>query len=150
MKVVLRSDVADVGKRGDIVNVADGFARNYLIAMGRAIRATDGVVAQAAAMRRARDVRDANDREAAEAIAQKLVAQAISIPVRAGREGRLFGSVTATDIVSAVESQAGVAIDRHKLVIREPIKAVGLHTVSVRLHADVEFQLSVDVVASGS
>lgn len=150
MKVVLRADVTDVGKRGDIVNVADGFARNYLIATGRAIRATDGIVAQAASMRRSRDITDANDRGAAEAVAQQLVAQVISIPARAGREGRLFGSVTASDIVGAVENQSGIAIDRHKLVIREPIKAVGVHTVSVRLHVDVEFELSVDVVASAS
>jgi large subunit ribosomal protein L9 len=132
------------------VNVADGFARNYLIATGRAIRATDGIVAQAASMRRSRDITDANDRGAAEAVAQQLVAQVISIPARAGREGRLFGSVTASDIVGAVENQSGIAIDRHKLVIREPIKAVGVHTVSVRLHVDVEFELSVDVVASAS
>jgi large subunit ribosomal protein L9 len=150
VKVVLRADVTDVGKRGDIVNVADGFARNYLIATGRAIRATDGIVAQAASMRRSRDITDANDRGAAEAVAQQLVAQVISIPARAGREGRLFGSVTASDIVGAVENQSGIAIDRHKLVIREPIKAVGVHTVSVRLHVDVEFELSVDVVASAS
>jgi large subunit ribosomal protein L9 len=150
VKVVLRADVTDVGKRGDIVNVADGFARNYLIATGRAIRATDGIVAQAASMRRSRDITDANDRGAAEAVAQQLVAQVISIPARAGREGRLFGSVTASDIVGAVENQLGIAIDRHKLVIREPIKAVGVHTVSVRLHVDVEFELSVDVVASAS
>lgn len=147
---MLRADVTDVGKRGDIVNVADGFARNYLIATGRAIRATDGIVAQAASMRRSRDITDANDRGAAEAVAQQLVAQVISIPARAGREGRLFGSVTASDIVGAVENQSGIAIDRHKLVIREPIKAVGVHTVSVRLHVDVEFELSVDVVASAS
>jgi large subunit ribosomal protein L9 len=138
VKVVLRADVTDVGKRGDIVNVADGFARNYLIATGRAIRATDGIVAQAASMRRSRDITDANDRGAAEAVAQQLVAQVISIPARAGREGRLFGSVTASDIVGAVENQSGIAIDRHKLVM------------SVRLHVDVEFELSVDVVASAS
>lgn len=150
MKVVLRSDVQDVGKRGDIVEVADGFARNYLMATGRAIKATTGIVSQAGAMRRARDLRDAKDRESAEAIAQKLVPLIISIPARAGREGRLFGSVTSNDIVDAVQHQTSIGIDRHKLVIREPIKMVGTHAVSVRLHPDVEFSLNIDVVGSAS
>jgi large subunit ribosomal protein L9 len=148
MKVVLRSDTIGVGKRGDIVDVSDGFARNFLIPGGSAIAATDGIAAQAQSMRRARDFRDVKDREAAESVAQKLVPMTITIAARAGREGRLFGSITAQDIVDAVETQAGVVVDRHKLQSHDAIKTTGTHEVRVRLHPDVEFQLAIEVVPS--
>ncbi len=147
MKIVLRADVTGIGKRGDIVDVADGHARNYLVPAGKAIVATDGVTGQAAAMRRSRDVRDAKDREGAEAIAQRLVPMVITIPARAGREGRLFGSVTPSDVVEAVRSQAGLEIDRHKFLDHEPLKTLGTHEIGVRLHQEVEFRLTVEVVA---
>lgn len=148
MKVVLRSDTIGVGKRGDIVDVADGFARNFLIPGGAAIAATDGIAQQAQSMRRARDLRDVKDREAAETVAQKLVPMIISISARAGREGKLFGSITAQDIVDAVAAQAGVAVDRHKLQSHDTIKTTGVHEVRVRLHPDVEFQLTIEVAAA--
>jgi len=146
MKLVLRADVAGIGKRGDIVDVADGHARNFLVPTGKAIFATDGVAGQAASMRRSRDLRDARDREGAEAIAQKLVPMVITIPARAGREGRLFGSVTPADVVDAVHEQAGLVIDRHKFLDHEPLKTLGTHEIGVRLHSDVEFRLTVEVV----
>lgn len=148
MKVVLRSDVSGVGKRGDIVTVSDGFARNSLIPSGRAIVATDGIAQQAGAMRRARDLRDAKDRDAAETIAQRVVPMVITIPAKAGREGRLFGSVTPADIVAAVEEQSGAVIDRHALLSHEPIKELGEHAVGVRLHSEVEFQIRLEVVSA--
>jgi large subunit ribosomal protein L9 len=148
MRIVLRSDVVNVGKRGDICDVADGFARNFLLPKGHAIKATDGVVAQAASMRKARDVKDARDREAAEMVARKLVPAVIRIPARAGVEGRLFGSVTAGDVVEAVTAQTGVALDRRRLHLDEPIKSVGTHEVPVKLHSDVEFRVTVEVVPS--
>lgn len=147
MKVVLRADVSGVGKRGDIVEVSDGHARNYLVPTGRAIAATAGVADQAAAMRRGRDLRDAKDREGAEAVAQRLVPMVITVAARAGREGRLFGSVTPADVVEAVHQQAGIEIDRHKFLDHEPLKTLGTHEIGVRLHADVEFRLTVEVVA---
>src|SRR5512137_930888 len=100
MKVILRSDIANLGKRGDIVEVSAGHARNYLLPQGLAITASDGAVNQAASMRRARDLRDAQDRDAAQTIAQALVAKTITIPVKAGAEGRLYGSVTSSDVVT--------------------------------------------------
>jgi large subunit ribosomal protein L9 len=148
VKIVLRADVAGVGKRGDMVDVSDGHARNYLVPTGKAIPATAGVSGQAASMRRARDLRDARDREGAEAIAQKLVPMIITIPARSGREGRLFGSVTSLDVVDAVKQQAGVEIDRHKFLDHEPLKTTGTHEIGVRLHPDVEFRLTIEVVAS--
>jgi large subunit ribosomal protein L9 len=148
VKVVLRADVQGVGKRGDILEVADGFSRNYLLPTGRAIVASDGIAAQAASMRRSRDLRDAKDREGAEAIARKLVPLVIKIPARSGSEGRLFGSVTNADVVAAVLDQSGISLDRRKLVSDEPIKTLGTHDLGVRLHADVEFRLTIEVVPS--
>jgi large subunit ribosomal protein L9 len=147
---VLRADVTGVGKRGDIVEVADGYARNFLVPKGRAMRATPGVSAQASAMRKARDVQDARQREGAENVARKLVPTAIRIPVRAGAEGRLFGSVTAADVAQAVTEQAGVDLDRRRLVLDEPIKTLGIHEITVKLHPEVEFQLTVEVVSAAS
>ncbi len=146
MRVVLRSDLERVGKRGDILEVADGYARNYLVPHGLAIPATDNIAAQANAMRRARDLKDAKDREGAEAIARKLVPMVITVPARAGRQGRLFGSVTHGDVVAAVEAQAGVEIDRRSIVSEETIKTTGSHQVSVRLHPEVQFQITLEVV----
>jgi len=146
---VLRADVDNVGKKGDVLDVADGFGRNYLVPKGLAMVAAKGAVAQAAAMRRSRDVKDARDRESAEVVARELVASVIRIPMKAGAEGRLFGSVTAADVVDAVHTQAGVELDRRRLHLTEPIKSLGTHEVPVKLHTDVEFQITVEVVAQG-
>ncbi len=147
MKIVLRTDIQNLGKKGDIVDVADGHARNYLIPRGKAIVATAGVQQQATAMRRSRDLKDAKVREAAETVARTLVPSVIRITAKAGTEGRLFGSVTAADVVEAVEAQTGVALDRRRLHLDEPIKSLGVHEVPVKLHADVEFRITVDVAA---
>jgi large subunit ribosomal protein L9 len=149
MKVVLRSDVDGVGKRGDLVEVSDGYARNYLLPGSLAIVATDGIEQQAKSMRRSRDLRDAKDREGAEAVARKLVPMVIKIPARAGAEGRLFGSVTTHDVVEAVHEQAGVELDRRRITTDEQIKSIGTHEVAVRLHPEVEFRITVEVVPAG-
>ncbi|HEV7762228.1 MAG TPA: 50S ribosomal protein L9 [Acidimicrobiales bacterium] len=146
-KIILRADVPDLGKRGDILDVADGFARNYLVPKGMAMNASPGAKAQATAMRRARDLRDAQDRSAAEEVATTLVSKVVTLTARAGSEGKLFGSITATDIASAVEAQTGVALDRRKLGLDEPVKTLGTHVVSVKLHSDVEFPVTIEVVA---
>ena len=145
MKIVLRTDVDNVGKKGDILDVADGFARNYLLPKGHAIKATGGIVAQAQAMRRSRDLRDAKDRESAETIARTLVPQVVKVSARAGSEGRLFGSVTAADIVAAVQAQTGVELDRRKLHLDDPIRSLGTHEIPVKLHSDVEFRITLEV-----
>ena len=149
MRVVLRADVENVGKKGDVLDVSDGYARNYLIPKGRAIRATAGVEAQAAAMRRSRDLKDARDRESAETVARSVVSTVVRIPARAGAEGKLFGSVTTADVVAAVAAQSGVQLDRRRLVMEEPIRSLGTHEVPVRLHPDVEFRVTVEVVPGG-
>lgn len=146
MKVILRSDIDGVGRRGDIVSVADGYGRNFLLPRGLAITASDGAVSQATAMRRARDLREANDRAAAQTIAEALSAKTITVTAKAGNEGRLFGSVTAGDIADALEAQAGIVLDRKKIV-SGAIRTTGAHTVVVRLHADVECPVNLSVVA---
>lgn len=148
MKIILRSDVDNVGKKGDIVDVANGFARNFLVPKGLALKATDGNIQQAASMRRARDIRDAKDRGAAEEVAQKLVPKVITVKAKAGAEGRLFGSVTSTDVATAVQEQTGIELDRRKLHLEEPIKSLGTHQVATRLHTDVEFAITVEVVSA--
>ncbi len=148
MKVILRADVERVGKKGDILDVADGFARNYLMPKGLAIVASAGAVEQAAAMRRARDARDARARSEAEEVARTLVPKVITITAKAGSEGRLFGSVTPTDIAAAVLEQTGIELDRRRIELEEPIRSTGTHRATVQLHADVEFPVTVEVVAS--
>ena len=147
MKVILRSDVDKLGRKGDVVTVADGFARNYLVPRGLAMKAGRGEVAQASAMRRSREQREARDRESAEEVSSRLTAVKISIPAKAGAEGRLFGSVTTAEIAAAVVAATGIEVDRRKVTLDEPIKTLGVHEVPIRLHADVETRIAVEVVA---
>lgn len=145
MKLILRSDLAGLGKRGDVVDVTDGHARNYLLPKGLALVATDGAIAQGKAMRRSRDLRDAADRESAQTIASTLVSKTIILKSKAGAEGKLFGSVTTADIAQAIHDQAKISIDRKKLFI-DPIKTLGTYSVSVKLHSDVQFPVSLEVI----
>jgi large subunit ribosomal protein L9 len=147
MKVVLRADVDNVGNKGDLVDVADGFARNYLVPKGFALPATPGIQKQADAMRRNRDAKDRRDREAAEAVAAQLSGRTVTVGARAGEGGRLFGSVTSADIADAVRSQLGVEIDRRRIGLDEPLKELGPAELAVRLHADVTAMLLVEVTA---
>jgi large subunit ribosomal protein L9 len=147
VKIVLRSDVANLGRKGDLVEVADGYARNYLVPKGLAMTASKGSARQSEAMRRSRQVRDTKEREGAEAMARLLESRRIEITARAGEGGRLFGSVTTTDVAEALEAQAGVHLDRRKLHLDEPIKTLGVHEVPVRLHPDVHVAITVEVVA---
>jgi large subunit ribosomal protein L9 len=148
MRVILRADVAGVGHKGDIIDVAKGYGRNFLMPRGLAFRATAGAEAQAESMRRSRDVKDAAARSAAEDVAKKLVSSPISISARVGADEKLFGSVTSADIAEAVEAQTGVAVDRKQLHLDEPIRTVGTHLVPLKLHPSVEFPVTVEVVAS--
>ena len=147
MKVVLRDDVEKLGQKGDVVDVADGYARNFLVPRGLAMKAENGVVRQAEAMRRNRSAKEQRDREAAQTLADRLTGKTLSVPARAGEAGKLFGSITAADIVAAVASQWGVEIDRRRLGLDEPLKELGTVELPVRLHADVTATLTVDVVA---
>src|SRR4051794_1419107 len=148
MKIVLRTDVEQLGKKGDLLEVAPGYARNYLVPRGLAILASRGAEKQAVAMRRNREVRDSREREQAQAAAAKLVATPVQVPARAGEGGKLFGSGTSTDIAAAIEAATGVAGGRRKISLDEPLKAVGPADVEVALHGDVRVTVTVEVVAS--
>jgi large subunit ribosomal protein L9 len=145
MQVILRSDVDGLGKRGDIVDVAAGHARNYLFPKGHAIQASDNAVAQAAKMRSARDAKDHEAREAASSVASSLVPQVITISAKASGEGKLFGSVTAADIADAIHEQTDIEIDR-KMIEAEGIKTTGQHQVTASLHSEVSFPVTIEVV----
>ncbi|MGZ4688001.1 MAG: 50S ribosomal protein L9 [Acidimicrobiia bacterium] len=147
MKVVLREDVEKLGRKGDLLEVADGYARNFLVPRGLAIVATKGVVEQASAMRRNRQIRDDRDKEAAQELATRLTTSSIRVTARAGEGGKLFGSVTSADIVAAVKTQTNVELDRRKVTLAEPLKELGSAEVAVQLHHEVTATLTVEVVA---
>jgi large subunit ribosomal protein L9 len=147
MLVILRNDLDGLGKRGDIVEVADGHARNFLFPKGHAITTSEGAVEQAGRMRKARDQRDTSAREAATLIASALVPKVITVSAKAGPEGKLFGSVTATDVVDAVKAQTDIELYRRQLDV-DVIMTTGQHTVTASLHSDVSFPITIDVVAA--
>ncbi len=148
MRVVLHSDVEGVGTKGQVVDVADGHARNLLLPAGLAVKATAGAEAQAGSMRRSRAIRDASDRASAEEVAKTLVPATITVTAKAGTEGRLFGSVGAHEVADAIAAQTGITLDHRKLVMEEPIKAVGEFHVTARLHPEVQFPVHIEVVGA--
>jgi large subunit ribosomal protein L9 len=147
VKVVLRDDVESLGHKGDLVEVADGYARNFLVPRGLAIKASKGVVAQSEAMRRNRAARDARERVAAEEIAGRLAGRRVTISARAGEGGKLFGSITAADVADALGAASQTEIDRRAITLSEPLKELGEVEVPVRLHPDVTATVMVEVVA---
>jgi len=147
VKIVLREDVETLGQKGDIVDVADGYARNFLVPRGLAMKASKGVVAQAEAMRRNRTARDVREREAAEDIAGRLSATRVTVTARAGEGGKLFGSVTSADVADAISAATAAEIDRRSVQLDEPLKELGEVEVPVRLHPEVTATVSVEVVA---
>lgn len=148
MRVVLHETIAGLGNRGDVVDVADGYARNLLIPKGQVQQSTAGDEAQAAVMKKSWQARNAKEREAAEEIAKVLVAKTVEIEARAGTEGKLFGSVTSADVVEAIQAQVGVELDRKMVELDEPIRSVGTHAVTVRPHNEVQFPVSISVSGS--
>ncbi len=148
MKVLLRDDVAGVGRRGDIVRVAGGFARNFLLPEGRAIIANDGVGGQAEQMRRGRDLREAKDRGAAEAQATILAGATITISARAGAGGRLFGSIGPVDVAKAIRAQKGVEVDQKHILLTDHIKDVGSTDITVELFTGVATIVTVEITAA--
>jgi large subunit ribosomal protein L9 len=146
MKVLLISDVDGLGQRGDIVDVADGYGRNYLFPQALAVKATPGSIRNAEEMRRARDEADRRAREEAETMARALVGTHIVIAAQAGDEGKLFGSIGTADVVEGVKKFTGIELDRKKIHLEAPIRSIGLHEATVKLHPEVEFALVLDVI----
>jgi large subunit ribosomal protein L9 len=148
MKIILQRPVEKLGDPGDIVEVADGYARNYLVPRGLAIRAEKGALKHAQDLSRAHRSRQSKQKVEFEALASKLIAAGpLRISAKAGEEGKLFGSVTAADIAMAVAQQTGVEIDRRDVHLDDAIRSVGSHEVRVRLFPEVEPVLTVEVAA---
>jgi len=146
MEVILREDVSNLGKSGELVKVKPGYARNYLLPKGLAYEATEGNKKRIQAEAKARVTRQAAERAEAEAVAAKLSALAIRIAAKAGEEDRLFGSITAQDIADAL-AQAGHPVDKRKIELEHPIKTLGFHAVPVRVHHEVQAEVKLTVVA---
>ena len=148
MKIILQKPVDKLGVPGDVVDVADGYARNYLMPRGLAVKATKGGVKHVDSLKRAHTSRVNVAKAEAEQVAQRLTASPVTVAAHAGEEGKLFGSVTPTDVAAAIESQSGIRVDRHDVHMDEPIRSVGVHEIRVHLFAEVDPVISVEVVAS--
>jgi large subunit ribosomal protein L9 len=148
MKLILTQDVANLGAPGDVVEVKDGYGRNFLVPQGLAIVATKGAEKQVATIRRAREVREVRDLGSAKGIAGQLADLDVRLSARSGEGGRLFGSITASDVVDAVAQAGGPKLDRRMVTLSAPIKALGNHTATVKVHPEVEATLTVQVVAA--
>lgn len=147
MKVLLRSDIKGVGRRGDVVNVSSGHARNFLLPNDLAIVANAGTIAQAEVMRKSRELQIAADRESARLVAASLATSTITVAAKAGNEGRLFGSINAVEIAKAVLEQTGVTIDRKGIKLEAPLRQLGEHSVTAEIFADVVTELKINIVA---
>ena len=146
MKLILTQEVAGLGSPGDVVEVKDGYARNYLVPRGFAMPWTKGGEKQVATIKRARDARGVRDLGHAKEIKASLEKLSVQLPARAGSGGRLFGSVTAADVVSAVRAAGGPQLDRRRLQLTGGIKSLGRHDVSVVLHPEVTATIPLEVV----
>lgn len=149
MKVILKHDVKGLGREGDLKEVKDGYARNFLLPTGKAVIADKGAVANWERHRDQREDRDRALKADAEATAEKLRELTIEIPVKSGERGRLFGAVTSHQIAELIKRE-GIELDRHALHLREPIKTLGDHKVDIRLMPGVEAAVTVSVVSEGA
>lgn len=147
MRLILTQEVTGVGEPGDLIEVKDGFGRNYLLPQGFAIKATPGAEKQIATIRRARQVREVRDLGQARELAAQLAGLPVQLRTRVGSGGRLFGSITAADVVEAVAQAGGPKLDKRRVELSAPIKTAGTHTVSVRLHPEVSATVSVQVLS---
>lgn len=145
MKIILTQEVTGLGAAGDVVEVKDGYGRNYLLPRGYAIRWTRGAEKEVVSIRRARAAREIRDQDQATEIAERLRGLDVRLSARAGSGGRLFGSITPAEVVDAVKAAGGPALDRRRLELPGTVKSTGLHQIRVRLHPEVTatFELSV-------
>lgn len=146
MKLILTHEVSGLGTPGDVVDVKDGYGRNYLLPRKLATPWTKGGEKQVEAIRKARQNREIATVEAAQAVKAQLEGTSVKVPAQSGASGRLFGAITTTDIADAVKAAVGTDIDRRKVEIGNPIKSVGAYSVVVRLHPEVTAKVALDVV----
>ncbi|MFO7172653.1 MAG: 50S ribosomal protein L9 [Bacillota bacterium] len=147
MKVILKQDVKGLGKKGSVVEVAEGYARNYLFPRGLAVEAAGGAMRALEEQKKAERMKEERLRREAQALRDRLHGQTVRVPVRAGEGGRLFGSVTTKDIADAISRLLGQEFDRKKVELEEPIKALGTYPVLLRLGYEITAQIRVEVVA---
>jgi large subunit ribosomal protein L9 len=147
MKLILTREVANLGLAGDIVEVADGYGRNFLVPQGAAIGWTKGAEKQIIQIKRSRDARAVRDLSHAHEIKSSIEKLSVSLPARAGAAGTLFGSVTQADVVAAIKAAGGPTIDRRQVVLPGHIKTTGKHPVAINLHSHVEAEITLAVVA---
>jgi large subunit ribosomal protein L9 len=143
MKVLLLRDHAKLGKAGTVKNVADGYARNYLIPRGLAVLATEGALKQADTIRNAEDKRQAKLFAEAQAVANQLAGATLTFRALAGETGKLYGSITAHDIAQAIQAEKGIELDKRKIELREPLRTLGTHSVPVRLSGELAPEVTV-------
>lgn len=149
VKVILQQDVPSIGHAGDVKQVAPGYFRNYLLPRGLAVEATQGNVHALHSNKQVREAQVARAKEQADSMARHLQDVTLTIPVKLGEQGRIYGSVTNKDISEALAQQAGVSIDRHRIELKEPLKSIGVHSVPVRLDEGIDAQVRVDLVPEG-
>jgi large subunit ribosomal protein L9 len=148
VKIILTQEVSGLGTPGDVVEVKDGFGRNYLLPRGYAIRWSKGAEKEVVSIRRARAAREIRDLDQANDVAQQLSGLNVRLSARAGSGGRLFGSVTPAEIVDAVKAAGGPSLDRRRLELGSPIKSTGSHKIRVRLHPEVVANFDLAVIPS--
>jgi large subunit ribosomal protein L9 len=149
MKLILTQEVSGLGAPGDVVEVKDGYGRNYLVPRGLATSWTKGGEKQVTAIRAARTSREVKTLDEAQSIRASLESKPVKLTARAGASGRLFGAITPGDVAEAIAAVGGQQVDKRKVELKQPIKALGEYTVHVRLHADVQAKVSLQVVAAG-
>lgn len=147
MKVVLKQDVKGLGKKGDIVNASDGYARNFLLPKGMAVEASQGNIRKAKEQKKGKEIRKQREKEEAQALAKRISEATISIKQPAAEDGRLFGSVTTKDIAKALQSQKDIKVDKRKINLSEPIRYVGTLGVEIKVYQGITGKLTVKVEA---
>jgi large subunit ribosomal protein L9 len=146
VKVILRQSVPNLGEPGDVKEVTPGYFRNFLQPRGMAVEATKGHIAMLEATSTVREGQLAKSRERTSTVAGRLEGVTLRIPVKVGEQGRIYGSVTNRDLAEALQSQADVEVDRHRIELREPLKSIGVHSVPIKLEHGIEAQVAVELV----
>lgn len=146
MKLILTADVDTLGKKGEVVDVSDGYARNFLLPRKKAIKATEGAIRTAEELRRSREEAERQAKDEAERTATQLVGTRVVLAAQSGDEGKLYGSIGVNDVVEGIRKFTGVEVDRKSVILVSPIRDIGLHEVQIRLHPEVEFPITLDVI----
>ena len=147
MKVILKADIKGVGKKDEVINASDGYARNYLLPKGLAVEATNENMSKLKAKEDSKAYRKEQEKEEAKKVAEKLAGIQLKVPVKAGENGKIFGGVSAKEIADLLKSNYNIEVDKKKIDLKETIKTLGLRTVKIKLYDDVVGNLRVDVIS---